>query len=1082
MRSLLFGYGFTIYRLRAGSPAFSHPYSMRNSALLVISLGLFSFAQGGVHAATWVGGTGDWSNSAKWSGGSPTSFADIRSGTASVTTTQLAHQVEISNGGSVLIDGGSIYTTGTTEDYYVSAGLNGSGTLTVRNGGNIRTGVVDFGYFANGIGHGTVTGEGSYIQSAGQMVIGQNGVGHVNVEDGGALIAGAILAVGGFNSTESTLTVTGEGSRVETQNQLHIGHRGKGRLTVEDGALVEAVGAIHISAHAGSEGRVDVTTGGRIEGSEHMVVGAFAPGELNVTAGGEVNLVGMLAVAAYMENAASQGTVLIGGSGSKVDAAGVGIGNGSITVQNGGALVSTPGIAVGQGWGDASLLVESGGTVAAGALWIGVEDATGPTPASGQVTVQGLNSIITTGSLSIGNKNDGDLQIKNGGVVNVSGNVDMGQTSAVGTLVIEGAGSSLSFGERLMLWGANASVEVMDGGLLSGTAIELANGSQLTVGKSAGSSSGTGILDVETIRGHLLSNATLNIQLDPASSQPFYLTQDGTATGDAITVETGVGVNITGGLAIFQHGNTYDGGTTISNGGALIVQNSGTTSATGSGLVTVGTTGALGGTGRVDGSVVVNGFISSSFGALSSLGTTLNIGGNLDLLSTSTFGVIGGADTLYSLTVGGTATISDLATLSLNITDTLTLNSYTLLDAYDGIVDNTAAGFILSGTIPNGFQLVYSEHRVELVRLPAQFGTVTATPEDSAIIIGGTTRVVVTVGNSAPTDYASLVGTATGGSTNVTGTGTASVASGTTGTVVDTGAPITFTGSIVGTESGTVVVTDPSATGGPGSDTFEVTVYGHAIADVSGTTLNLGYVHEGYGGPVTSNTVTVTNGEATDFIVDLKGSGASSGDISVNSFSGLAAGESTQITATLQAGHGVGQINETLTYYFGDDSTLNGAIDQFGSVGFQITGEVYSGHGVWNSHSGGSWGTLASGFGANWQAGGGTPGLDAAFANTDTATFGTSGSGIVTLDGAAPSLRGITFDNASAEYQLREGTGGTITLNAGGDTATITNLNGNHLIAVPLDLVSDTRVEVAQANDRLTIQGLLSGSGSITIS
>lgn len=1056
------------------------PYAMKPTTLFVLSLGLLSFAQGDLHAATWIGGVGDWSNSANWDGGDRVDIARVHSGTASVTTTERSDKVEISSGGSVIVDEGSLYGNGTTIEYYVSTGLDGTGSLTVRNGGSISTGQVVFGGNATGTGYGAVTGAGSSIEAGSEVIIGFSGVGHVTIENGGALTAEGLLAIAGFNTTtESTLIVTGEGSLLETNYQLQVGYSGKGRLTVEEGALVDANDVIYISAHEDSQGRIDVTTGGRIEGSSYLVVGAVGPGELNVTDGGEVKLEGPLAVGAYTDNAASQGTVLIDGGASKVEAVDTGVGNGSITVRNGGTLVATSWMAIGTGWGDGSLLVESGGEVTAGNLIIGAADAAGPTPASGQVTVQGLESALYATSLQIGNVTDGDLEIRAGGTVSVTGDVDLGQADAVGSLLIEGSGSSLSFNERLRLQGAGASVEVMDGGLLSGSTVELANGSQLTVGNTAGS--GFGVLAVDTIRGHLLSEATLDIVLDSASTGSFFLTQDGTETGDAIAVEAGVKVNIFGGTVIFQNGNTYDHGTTV-NSGALIVRNSGSTSATGSGAVTVHNAGALGGTGRIGGSVSVSGLIDPSLDVLPALGTTLTIGGDLELLSTSTFGVLGGVGSIYSISVGGTATISQLATLSLNITDPLTLNSYTLLNAIDGIVDNTADGFILDGVIPTGFELVYSEYRVELVRLPAQFGTVTATPEESEIIIGGTTRVVVTVGNSAPEAHASLEGTVSGGSGNVTGSGTASVAPGDTGTAVDApGDPLTFTGSVVGTESGTVVVTDPDATGNPGGDTFEVTVYGHAIADVSDTTLHLGYLHAGYTGPVTSNSIDITNGEAGDFIVDLKGSGAVSDDLSLNAFGGLAAGDTTQVTATLQEGRGVGAINETLTYAFGDDSTLNGALDNFGSVDITVTGEVYSGHGVWNTEGGGSWGTLESGFGVNWQAGGGSPGLDAAFATTDTATFGAAGSGVIRLDGATPSLRAITFDNASAEYQLREGSGGTIALNAGADTATITNLNGSHLIAVPMELVSDTRVEVAQANDRLTIQGLLSGTGSLTI-
>ena len=76
-----------------------------------------------------------------------------------------------------------------------------------------------------------------------------------------------------------------------------------------------------------------------------------------------------------------------------------------------------------------------------------------------------------------------------------------------------------------------------------------------------------------------------------------------------------------------------------------------------------------------------------------------------------------------------------------------------------------------------------------------------------------------------------------------------------------------------------------------------------------------------------------------------------------------------------------------------------------GTAPITVTGNVYTGQGVWNQAASGSWGSLTSM--SNWTTSGGAPGLDPSFLATDSATFGsaaTSGPVTVSLNGASPSL------------------------------------------------------------------------------
>ena len=271
------------------------------------------------------------------------------------------------------------------------------------------------------------------------------------------------------------------------------------------------------------------------------------------------------------------------------------------------------------------------------------------------------------------------------------------------------------------------------------------------------------------------------------------------------------------------------------------------------------------------------------------------------------------------------------------------------------------------------------------------------------------------------------------------------------------------------------------------SQNITYNVYNHATSNLTSGTLSLGNIHAGYTSPVTSgNSLTATNGAAGDVRVDLQGSAPSVGNISLNSLSGIVSGGSGAISAMLATGQGLGAINTNLTYTFADESSIVGALNNVGTASITITGEIYSGQGVWagNGTSSGSWGTLTSGFGLNWGANQGSPGLDATFTTTDSATFGNIGSQssqLVTLNGANPSLNSITFNASSTSYTLAQGSGGTLSLNGGVSSATIADAatGDTQTISAPVNLATNTIVNVS-SGQKLTISGNISGIGGIT--
>jgi len=268
-------------------------------------------------------------------------------------------------------------------------------------------------------------------------------------------------------------------------------------------------------------------------------------------------------------------------------------------------------------------------------------------------------------------------------------------------------------------------------------------------------------------------------------------------------------------------------------------------------------------------------------------------------------------------------------------------------------------------------------------------------------------------------------------------------------------------------------------------------VYNYANAAYTGTTVAFGNVHQGASG-VSQNVAfgnqTVTNASYQD-LLNVSGT-TTNAQVTANGFTGLAASTGgsttnnlglTANTATL--GSLASTVNLTLVSNANGVSGLsNGVATVVGSpTAITTTGNVYSGQSTWAANGSGSWGTLNNSFGTNWGANQGSPGLDAGFTNTDTATFGSataSGTAVVSLNGASPSLRGITFNNAAATYNIAQGSSGSLTLSGSGGAATVDVLAGSQIISAPLILSSSASMNVASIAS-LTVQGGISGTGGL---
>ncbi|MGO9109422.1 MAG: beta strand repeat-containing protein, partial [Thermoguttaceae bacterium] len=286
--------------------------------------------------------------------------------------------------------------------------------------------------------------------------------------------------------------------------------------------------------------------------------------------------------------------------------------------------------------------------------------------------------------------------------------------------------------------------------------------------------------------------------------------------------------------------------------------------------------------------------------------------------------------------------------------------------------------------------------------------------------------------------------------------GTAVVASG--GSTSYTAALNTASIGQAGTQSFSLKAGDEQALPGASalsslSQTVILNVLGHASGSATGTTIGLPWVHVGYTGSLAGTTLaSVSN--ASGYLVDLKTLGATTfGDLSINNVSGIAPGGSAAIAATLANGQPAAAINQTFNLNYADDSALAGASSSLGSLSITVTGEIYSGQGVWAAAGSGNWHSFG-----NWTAGGGVPGVDGTLSAGDRATFGSaigSSSATVTLD-TPVAVSAITFSNtAGGSYTLSGKGSNTLTLNNSGNGTTITVTNGIHVIDAPVVLADN---------------------------
>jgi T5SS/PEP-CTERM-associated repeat protein len=494
----------------------------------------------------------------------------------------------------------------------------GTGAILIQNSGNldVQTGTFN----ANGpltVSNGTITrGSGSdgFNLGSGLTLT--------------ALNAAQINFGGAYSIDQGTTFDLQSNADFSTSGSLNIGDSGDGTLLVDGAGSSVTVGADSIWGANGGSANVTFRNGATGELSlTHIALSAagVATGNLNVESGAVVTANSLTLAAGGGPDAS--GTITVDGGGSSLAQEGsytltvghASEGTATINVQNGGTFST----------GTGGTTVNATGTINIGVVGLGTFNATSDLAIDGGTLTRGLG---TNGfNLTPGNT----LTAKNGGQVNFGGGyfLDQGTTfdiqsgadftttsfldigsSSDGTLLVDGAGSSVTTGTATSFWGNSgntADVTFRNGAI----------GDLGTINMTSNTTAGTtSILRVES--GAAVTTGSLRIADDGGATSSGTITVDG--VGSSLTQIVGsdlmLGHAISGTATInVQSGGTFTTGTNLNriyNTGTVNVSTGGTFNLMGNNLELDGAMNLVGGTLTALDPVITGGPINFVFGTL----------------------------------------------------------------------------------------------------------------------------------------------------------------------------------------------------------------------------------------------------------------------------------------------------------------------------------------------------------------------------------------------------------------------------------------------------------------------------------
>jgi T5SS/PEP-CTERM-associated repeat protein len=404
-------------------------------------------------------------------------------------------QVEVSGAGSILDPG------------FISVGSQGEGELFISDSGisAAQNGVV-IGGAANGVGIATVSGVGAEFRAAWYLAVGAEGNGSLIIENGGLADADNSFTIGAQSTGVGNAYVTGTGSRLEGAWNVLVGERGAGALTVDNGGLVSTPGWLITGLHPGSSGTLHVGPGGTARSDQQVQIADLA-GSVGdaVVSGAGARLESGWGIGVGNEG---QATLTVEGGATAESNNGVFVGDkvsgrGEVTIRGtGSSLTADWGIEVGDE-GRGTLAVSDGATVAAQNGFVVGRSATGV----GEVSVDGIGTSASGAwYVRVGESGKGTISVGSGGTLSTPADIDVGvQSGGKGVLNIESGSSVSSF--RMNIGGTSAAaggqgvVNVNTGGTLNAS-------NRLTVWNNAG--------NALNLRGGTINTPSLILNGNPA--------------------------------------------------------------------------------------------------------------------------------------------------------------------------------------------------------------------------------------------------------------------------------------------------------------------------------------------------------------------------------------------------------------------------------------------------------------------------------------------------------------------------------------------------------------------------------------
>ena len=544
------------------------------------------------------------------------------------------------NGGTITLSGaGGVIEVTTAGD---AVGINSSVAGAV---GLTKTGAGELGL--NGVNSYT----GITNVNAGVLTIGDNGaLGALGAGNETVVANGAALRLGGGLSVAESLTINGNAAL------------GQGALQKTGGAASTWSGAITLGSSATIESGTGLLS----------ITGGITGPNFNLTASGNI-AVGTTAISLGSGSLTKVGLGTLTLSTANTFSGGTTISEGTILVENTGALGSGNVLIAPTSAADASLLLNVGGGFAR-TIEIGVLNDTG----TGDVIIGTQTGLATSVAFTaptlfvrrpftiqtgqtVGNTSFSFVEFRQEGstIAHMTISATTPATTTTNKVVFTNPAIASTFGDLTIgdAAGPHAVLQFGVGSDGSGNIVPDSSvinffqapgggngGSQLifapdviATGETIGAlhSLSTGAGTVTTLTGGIGDPLyTLTVGGGNRSGNFSGVITQGGAAGDADIAITKIGT----GTQIFSGSNTYTGATTV-NGGTLLVsgQTSGN-SGTGTGAVTVNNGGTFGGTGRAEGAVTVNGGGTIRGGDATGVGT-LTLGNGLTMLSGANLGL-----------------------------------------------------------------------------------------------------------------------------------------------------------------------------------------------------------------------------------------------------------------------------------------------------------------------------------------------------------------------------------------------------------------------------------------------------------